>query len=261
MIECAVRIGAANWKAWLRHVADTRALRALEVSAELLEAEYPVIHDLLEKLGLSVLHVPDVVPPNVGRFFAESPFPDFPGALQSLRRGMSRHWRCEARVVSIDLALDRMELSGVEEGLRRRVALLRSLLTDMEDLGVAPGLRVRLPRPFPGSHAWEWAGNILHELGSERCSLVLDMVLGDVEADFDPNEAIRSCASHLSLVRFFYRPNKEDRPTDAMHAAWAEALRSYSTASAVVFYPAPCRREQLAAAVRDMERWREIYGG
>lgn len=259
MIECAVRVPSDEWGQWLAFVADTRRLRAVEVPSELLAPNHPPVLDLCGHLDLDVFHVADALPPNLGRYFIESGFLDVDHAIQALRQGLLARLKGGVRFASFDLGLDRIDVDPETDGLTRRVELVSHLLEETDDLEVTLGVRVRLPRPFPSSHEWEWAGNIIHEMDSGRCALGVDVVMDDLLEIDDAETFVRSCASQLALVRFLYDPKPGERPMDDAFADWAKALRYHAMDVGVVFCPRAVEVLWAETLLRDIERWVSFF--
>jgi hypothetical protein len=255
MHDVAVRIALADWREWLLSVADTRTLRRLELPAELLDARAADAIPLLEHLGLSVLHVPDAIPANLSRYASESGLAADDAALGTLTRDLRARLGGRVRCTSLDLGLDRLSTEGVEAGLRRREHLLRVLVEGLEGSGVALAVRVRLPRPFGGSHEWEWAGNLLHEIAEVHAGLALDVVLSDLAEDLDIEALLRECSAHLMLVRLHFRWRWGESPTAATWERWCNALRHHSGRLGVVFCPTALPLAAATVLLADVERW------
>ena len=255
MHDVAVRVGGAEWRDWLLHLADTRTLRRLEVPGDLLEPDPCAVLRLAQHVGLSVLHVPDAIPPTLSRYASETGLADNAVALASLAAGLQSRVKGGVLYTSVDLGLDRLALECFADGLRRRNRFLRALRGHLEPLGVSLAIRVRWPRPFPGSHEWEWAGNLLHELRSERCFLAVDVVMQDLPEDFRVEGMLRDCAAHLAVVRLHYRPGLSECPSLEAWERWAAALRHHAARLAIVFCPQEPPLASAAEALAAIEGW------
>ena len=261
MHDVAVRIGMADWREWLLSLADTRSLRRLELPAELLDPDGAAALRLIEHLGLSVLHVADAIPPNVGRYASESGLVHNEAGLAALVRSARDRLGGRVCFTSLDLGLDRLGAEGVEEGLRRRAHFLRALLDGLGTPGMTLAVRVRLPRPFPGSHEWEWAGNLLHEMVGTQAGLALDVALSDLPEEFDVEALLRECSAHLAMVRLHFRWRWGESPADAAWKRWCSALRHHPGRLGVVFCPQEPPLAAAAALLADIQRWSEPLTG
>lgn len=261
MHEAAVRVGLPAWREWLLCLADTRHLRRLELPGDLLEAESGDALRLLGHLQLAVLHVADALPASLGRYLSETGLTENPTGMAALLAGLRARLRGGVRLTSVDLGIDRLHAEGFEDGLRRRAHLLRRLIHDLEPLGVAVAVRVRTPRPFVGSHEWEWAGNLLHELTDERCCLAVDVVMPDLPETFDPDVLLRDCSSHLALLRLHFRWGWGESPAEAVWQRWGTALRRHAGPLGLVFCPQETPLAGAAALLADVERWAALLTG
>jgi hypothetical protein len=257
MHEVAVRIGMTDWREWLLSLADTRRLRWLELPTELLEPGPTGALRLLEHLDLAVLHVADAIPANLSRYASESDLTGNEAGLATLARAVRSRLSGRARCTSVDLGLDRLGGEGLEEGLRRRARFLRAILEGLEATGVALAVRLRLPRPFAGSHEWEWAGNLLHDLGEAQAGLALDVMMSDLPEDFEVEARLRECAAHLAVVRLHFRWRWGESPADAVWERWCSALRHHPGRLGVVFCPQPLPLSAATALLADIQRWAE----
>jgi hypothetical protein len=255
MHEVAVRIGMTDWREWLLSVADTQRLRRLELPAELLEPQAAATLRLLEHLGLSVLHVADAIPANLSRYASESGLAENEAGLAALVRSTRARLQGRTHFSSLDLGLDRLQAEGVEEGLRRRGRFLRTLLGGLEASGVTLAVRVRLPRPFAGSHEWEWAANLLHDVVGAPAGLALDVVMSDLLEESDVEALLRECAAHLAVVRLHFRWRWGESPTDAVWERWCGALRHHPGRLGVVFCPHEPPLASAGALLADIQRW------
>jgi hypothetical protein len=261
MHDVAVRVGAADWREWLLCLADTRGLRQLELPAAVLDPDPPDALRLLDHLGLAVLHVADAIPANLSRYASESGLAGDEAGVAALVRFAQARLRDRVRFASLDLGLDRLHDEGVEPGLRRRTRFLRALLSGLETSPVVLAVRVRLPRPFAGSHEWEWAGNLLHEVGAARVGLALDVVLSDVPDDFAVEALLRECAAPLAVVRLHFRWRWGESPPAAVWERWCRALRHHPGRLGVVFCPQAPPLATAAALLADIQGWAEALGG
>jgi hypothetical protein len=255
MHDVAVRVGPAAWREWLTRVADTRALRGIEVPADLLLDQADELPRRARHLGLSLLQVTDVVPVSLSRHLGEVPLADDETAMAALACRVRESLPGQVRFASLDVGLDRLAGQDFDQGLRRRVRLLRSLAGELAKLEMVVAVSVRVPRPFAGSRQWEWAGNLLHEAGEPRCRLAVDVVLPDLAEGFDAAGLLRDCAAHLGVLRLHFRWRWGEVPTAAQWEAWATALRHHPGPLGVVF----CPREPVVTAapslLADIEGW------
>ncbi|MBN2449802.1 MAG: hypothetical protein JXR77_05400 [Lentisphaeria bacterium] len=255
MIECAVRIPATDWRAWLAAVGDARTIRAVELPGDLLEPGDPGPLKQLEHLGLSLLHVPDLLPVTFGRFAADTCWPPGQESFEALSLWLRERFLWKIRLTSVDLALDRVRTANTEDDLRIRVELLRILAREAYETDVGVALRLRVPDPFPSSRQWEYAANILYELGGDACGLALDVVPEDLAPDFDIETCVRRCASRLRLLRFLYGQRPAEHLAMPIWRAWAKALRSHCRPVGVVLcprHPILARADALLASVETL---------
>ncbi len=255
MHEVAVRIVPAEWREWLRLAGDTRRLRCIEVSGDLLAAASPELPRAALHLGLELIHVADVIPPSLSCYLGEMALGDDEGALAALCREVTRGLPEGVRFASLDLGLDRLALSPFEEGFRRRVLLMRALRRELFPRGTTAAVRVRLPRPFAGSRQWEWAANLLHELGEPRCRTALDVMLSDLAQDLDADSVLRDAGGHAGVVRLHYRWRGGEQPDETTREQWSAALRRHPGPLAVVFCPWEPTLDSASGLLADIERW------
>lgn len=261
MHEAAVRLTSSDWREGLLRVADTRTLRLVEFPGDVLEAESGEAIRWLEHLRLSVLHVADALPATLGRYASEAGLTENADALAALLHGVRLRLQGGVRLTSVDVGLNRLQSEDFEGGLRRRVHLLRRLIHELEPLGVAVAVRVRMPRPFAGSHEWEWAGNLLHELLDEHCCLAVDVAMPDLPEAFDPESLLRDCSSHLALLRLHFRWGWGESPDATAWQRWAAALRHHAGPLGIVFCPQPLPGGCAAALLADVENWAALLTG
>lgn len=255
MHEVAVCVSPARWREWLLSLADTRTLRRIEVPADLVWAEGRGLLGIAQHLGLSLLHVVDVVPASLSRHLGDHPWADDEGILTALAQDLRVHLPEGVRFASLDLGLDRLAGDGFAAGLRRRAAVLRRLARAVAPLGTRMALRVRMPRPFAGSRQWEWAGNLLAELRAEDCCLAVDVVMQDLPSGFDPEALLRDCAAHAGLFRLHFPPSGGDAPDLACRQAWAAVLRRQPEALAVGLCPSAPGLVPSPGLLADLEGW------
>jgi len=261
MHEAAIRVGLSDWREWLLSVADTRTLRRLELPGELLESASGEALRRIGHLRLAVLHVADALPATLSRYASEAGLTDDGNAMTALLRGVRDRLCGGVRLTSVDVGLDRLRDEDFDTGLRRRAHLLRRLIHDLEPLGVAVAVRVCMPRPFAGSHEWEWAGNLLHELSDERCGLAVDVAMPDLPETFDPDTLLRDCSSHLALLRLHFRWGWGESPAEAEWQRWAGALRRHAGPLGIVFCPREVPLNCAAPLLGDVERWASLLTG
>jgi hypothetical protein len=257
MHETGVRIPGADWRDWLLKVADTRGLRRIEVSGDLLAEHGDELVRRSQHLAISLLHVTDVVPSNLGRYFGESELADDGVVLASLLSRVREGVPAKLRIASLDLGLDRLTGRQVDAGLQRRARLLRGLSRELAAQSTGIALRVRVPRPFVGSHEWEWAANLLHELGEPRCRLAVDVVMPELGAGFDIDALLRDCGARLGVLRLHFRWRDPETPAASQWALWSAALRRHAGPFAVVFCPRRPTLASAAALLADIECWAE----
>jgi|GEM_PF-2627374 len=255
MHDVAVRVGHVGWREWLLGMADTRTLRRIEVPADLVWAGGPDLLKLAQHLGLSLLHVADVVPASLSCHLSDGPWADDESVLALLAAQVRKHLPEGVRFGSLDLGLDRLAMGDFAEGLRRRSSFVRRLARELAPLGTRVAVRVRMPRPFAGSHQWEWAGNLLDELRPEGCCLAVDVVLHDLPEGFDPEALLRDCAAHVGLVRLHFRPQAGEAPDAGCREAWASVLRRQPGTLVIVFCPSGPTLAPAAGLLADIERW------
>lgn len=261
MHDVAVRIGMPDWRDWLVRVADTRTLRWLELPADVLEPAGAAELRLVDHLGLAWLHVADAIPANLSRYASESGLSAHPAALAALSQALRQRLQGRTRSLSLDLGLDRLPVEGVEAGLQRRGHFLRALVAGLEATSITLAVRVRVPRPFAGSHEWEWAGNLLHDVAHAQVGLALDVAMSDLPEEFEVESLLRECAAHLAVVRLHFRWRWGESPAEAVWQRWCGALRHQPGRLAVVFCPHEPPLAVATALLQDVERWAEPLTG
>jgi hypothetical protein len=252
MIDPIVRIAQEGWPEWLFAVANTGGVRQVEVPVDLLEEAS--LKAKLERYGVRAVHGRELLSSPVGRYFWETTAVPWEQVLGELKERLQvlNDWRIGT--ASLDLGMDRILAEGCEQGLGQRVDFLRSLYPEVEALGVCLCIGTRYPREYPFSKAWEYAVNLVREIGGGHCRLGLDLFPGELAADFDIAAFVRRVYLTVGVVRFHFNPSLGENLDNMRADEWLKALLAHEFRGQFVFCPERVGMEECAQVCAQVDR-------
>lgn len=242
-----VNVEGENWRDILFAASNTKRIRSVEISAALLEHREE-LQELLNRYGMNVVHVRDLLPLDLGRYLMEVAEPLRKGIVNGCIETLFQCIDMGVQCVTCELGLDRIQVSRLEEEIQGRVHLLRRLAAAVDRKKINICIPVRHPRAYPTSKDWEYAGNIIHEVMHPQCRLTFNLFPTEFSPDFELKKFIRSIYLNAGILRFIYEPSMGERPEDWFSENWNGYLSEYGFAGPLVFRPAITDEEGAKAA-------------
>jgi hypothetical protein len=258
MIQVAVRVLDEGWDRWLDAVGETSYIRELEVSASVL-ASAPGLRSRMERAGLTVCHVRDLLPPDVARYLFESPLRASESALAHLRDMLRLAHEAGAASMSMDLGLGRIQKESYESDLAARMALVRELLKAMPSVEARFCIPVRHPPGSPASSEWPRAANLIYEVANPACRMLVNVFPSELPDDFDVAAFVRGCHLQIAAVRFHYEPALGEDLVVEQQQAWAHALHWHGFGGVVAFCPRVLDPEASRLVCRRLDEVTPLY--
>lgn len=254
MISCAVGVTEPQWRDWLHEVGNLKVVRDIELPVSLLAHDAEAMRQV-ENRGLRLVVAHDLLPADVARHLAESSTLDRGNVLACLEETLDHCRNAGARLVTLEMGLNRIAEAGAAEALAERVAFLRQLVPVADERRLTICVQVRTPRSFPGSREWEHAANVVHEVMHPACRLAVNLVPADLPGDFDIAAFVRSCTFHLGVLRFHYAPALGDALDGAALDAWHEVLLQHGFRGSMVFCPRVGGGAGIGEVCAGIDRW------
>lgn len=233
MVACAISVPEYDLEPWCEAVGDLRFIRDIEISGTHLDD--PGVPELLERTGLGVVHVRDLLPADVSRYINESPAQGRDDVVEHLESMLDRCRAIGAKSAGMEFGLDRITKAGFRHDFTERIRLLRSLVPVADRNGVVLCVNVRFPRSYPGSKEWEHAANLIHEVMHPSFRLAVDLVSGDLPEDFAPEILIRECYFQIGVLRIHFSPAFGETMTGEFQQSAGRALRRHGYRGVVIF--------------------------
>jgi len=235
VLSHSVSVDGDAWQDWLYAVGNTETIRSVELPADLL-CGTPEVQDALAEYALSVRHVRDVIPPDVGRYLFESPDTTREEITREAISALTALADMGIESASLQLGLDRIPPEFLDTEIERRTVFIRRLLNAV-DGAVTLAFVLRCPRDFPSSKAWEYAGNLLHEVMHAKCRFRVDAYPSQISPDFDVADFVRSFYLHAGVVRLNWAPSVGEDLDGIEATTWTNALARHGFRGELVFSP------------------------
>ncbi len=235
MLLPTISVSDAEWQYWIEAAANTLLLRKIEISGELFNSA-PELRQNLEDYGLTITHCRDIVPSDVGRYLFESSDPVCEEIARETLLLMNRLWERRVQLMSLEVGLDRIAAKNVEGELGRRVRFLHRLIEAGND-GNTLCVAARNPRNFPTSKAWEYAGNLIHEVGRPHCRLRVDLFPSELPPESSIDKLVSSFYLHAGVIRIHWQPAQGETTETIRAADWIRALVKHGYKGGFVLCP------------------------
>jgi len=237
VLRTACHIPTRHWRQWLEAVAASPALRVIESEGDLALHNERFRREV-RSLGLLLEHLTDVVPASVLRGLFDMPPERRRPVLGEMASILRLAEADGVRTVDLDLGLDGLQMKNADAALAERRQVLLACLGPSEVLDtLRVCLPVRVPPPFPGSRAREWAANLLFEAMQSRLALSFDLFPGEWETPPDPAVFVRETCLHAAVLRVHWRPDRGEVLPRRWLCGLAEALHRRAWKGTLVFRP------------------------
>ena len=258
MISVAVSVSENHWERWLETLSNLAGIRTVEVQGGLL-AEAPALAGKLESCGLRVSGVTGIMPRRAGEFLTDSPWQNLEILVHQVTTVLQQWAVLGIREISLDLDLETLDPIRMEPDLNWRVLLVRRMLAVATENNLVFRIPVRVPPARPDGRDLSLAANLIYEVMHPACRLELNLFPGEMAADLDHQELLRSGSHHLQAVRFHFEPSCGDLPGIEHQRQWAQALRKIGFKGTVVYVPRVTREEGIDSVCRELDRLAVCY--
>lgn len=256
MTRIAVSVPDENAGEWIEAVAAMKRCRTIELSADTLSDRDAVA--LAARQGLLIGALRDLMPPEVGRHFA-----DLSGTAQNrlvalLSARIRAASQAGAPVTSMRLGLDCIGHASIERDISIRAAFLKQLAAALDSQNVTLCLPLRCPPAYPTSREWDLAVNILQDAMHPRLRICLDIFPWELGTETDPAGFARKVGFHLGAVRLIYEPLLGETLPREFLKSWAAALRWHGFNGVAILAPRVRDPDFIGKVCRDIDVAAEI---
>ncbi len=258
MIACGLRIPPEDAGAWLDALAAKGLAIELELAADLLD-DIPEARRFIQRSALRAMVVRDIIDCQAGRYLEELAGKAFDQVLASAIRRVGEARTLGARLLTLDLGLERVFLSKDQERLTRpRLAFLRRLCPVAADKGITLCAPVRFPPDSPAADALKVGANLIYDLGVDNFRVCLNLFPNDMPGGLEARALIRQTGSLAALVRLFYSPELGEELEAVDVRALVAALQWHEFAGGVVFCPGRVAADRIVAVCEQVAELLEI---
>lgn len=259
MIACGVRIPHDQTEAWLEALCDQGLTVELEVPLALLAEDQAPLRKL-QRSGLQVMAVRDIIDPHVGRYLEELPKKTFGQVAAAAVQAVETCREAGARRVTLELGLEHVDIARQDQDrlLQARVALLGRLCPVAEEKGITVCAPVRFPPDSPRADGLRVAANLVYDVGLESFRVCMNLFPNEMSGGLDGRKLMRQTGSLGAMVRLFYSPSLGEELEATDLRALVEALKWHGCSGGIVFCPASVDVDRIPAVCQRIEELLEV---
>ncbi|MCF7853820.1 MAG: hypothetical protein K9N51_03400 [Candidatus Pacebacteria bacterium] len=257
MMHVALSVDDVAGEEWFDAIADTRCIRAAEVTLACLTENTEIIERAAVR-GIDLACVRDVLSSEESRYFSDIPLRVRQSVARTLGQRLIRCGRAGVRTASVRLGLERITEKEREGEIADRVAFLKNVISPLDSCGLTLCLTVRYPMERPQSREWDLAINIVHDVMHPVLRMGVDVFPSELDGDFDPMAFVRNTGMNLGVLRFVYEPGLGETLAASDLARWNEALRWHGYRGGIVFRPRPGIHTSIREVCAEVDAWAGI---